>query len=131
MQATRSEAMLARSNRAAFQPEPQFRAQPRRTTAAYTCAAALLLLWMFLFVILSRVFTQDYVRNTVIGVGSVLLVVFAAFYFGGKCSSREGEAQDVPFGRRAREVERERQLRYAQRTLNPSVMNPSVIRIVR
>ena len=129
MQATRSEEMLARSNRAAFQAEPHFQVQPRRTTAACTCAAALLLLWIFLFVIVSRVFTQEYVRNVVIALGSILMLAFTALCLRGKCgsTSRADDArQDAPFSRRAREGNRERQLRYAQRNLNPAV-----IRIVR
>lgn len=119
--------MVARANSAAFQAEPEVQARPHNTTAAYTCAAALLLLWMLLFVILSRLFTQDYVRTAVVAAGSLVLLSFACWYFKGRCIKlSHREAHDVPFGRRAREYERERQFHHMQQT-----MNAPVIRIIR
>jgi hypothetical protein len=129
MQATRSEA-LVRSNRAAFPPDAQIQNHSRRTTAVYTCAAALLLLWMLLFVILSRLFTQDYVRNSVVAVGSLVLLAVAALYMRSRFRGQAAnEAHDIPFGRRAREIERARQLRFAQQAINGS--RPHIIRIIR
>lgn len=85
-------------------------------------------MWMLLFVIISRLFTQVYVRNTVVALGSIVLLIFAVWYFRAKCNtSTRGEAPDVLFGRRAREAERERQLRYAQQNID----HPPIIRVIR
>lgn len=129
LQAARSEAMLERSNRDAFPPEPQFHTQPRRHAASFACGIAFLLLWLLVVVILGvlRLLTQDSVRDLFMGVGSFVLLVFAVVYFRNRCASRGGnDPPDAPFGRHAREVERQRQLREAQRAINPPI-----IRIVR
>jgi uncharacterized membrane protein len=138
MQATRSEALVRSANRSAFQPEPQLQAQPRRTTAVYTCLAALLLLWMLLFVILSRLFTQDYVMNAIVAVGSLVLVTATALYLRSRCSTHGiNEAYEVPLERRARDMERARQMQSAQQAINRSRQRSAdpfdsvIIRVIR
>jgi hypothetical protein len=83
---------------------------------------------MLLFVVLSRLFTEDYVKNSIVAVGSLLLFMIAALYFSRRWNARVlSQSNDAPFGRRAREIERERQLRYAQQHMR----NPPIIRIVQ
>lgn len=87
-----------------------------------------MLLWMLLFVVLSRTFVRDYITGATAALGALLLLVFAAVYLRGRrLTEAAAAAHEAPFGRAARDAERARALRHAEMQLS----RPPIIRIIR